>query len=75
MEKTRAERNTTSTEAKSSACCGGPAPRNVDACCARDAHSKAAGESGCGCGSAEAQPKPSRGGCCGTSTPVLPTQP
>lgn len=33
-----------------SACCGGPAPAAADACCALDAEAKAAGESGCGCG-------------------------
>jgi hypothetical protein len=33
-------------------CCGGPAPTGIDACCAMDATSKAAGEAGCGCGAA-----------------------
>jgi thioredoxin reductase len=32
------------------ACCGGPAPEGVDACCVRDADDKASGKSGCGCG-------------------------
>jgi thioredoxin reductase len=32
-------------------CCGGPAPAEVDACCAQDAEAKAAGQDGCGCGS------------------------
>jgi hypothetical protein len=32
------------------ACCGGPAPAAVDACCAEDAHAKATGQEGCGCG-------------------------
>ena len=32
------------------ACCGGPAPRGVDACCVKDADAKAAGAAGCGCG-------------------------
>lgn len=32
-------------------CCGGPAPKGVDACCVKDADAKAAGESGCGCNS------------------------
>jgi threonine dehydrogenase-like Zn-dependent dehydrogenase len=31
------------------ACCGGPAPADVEACCADDAEAKAAGETGCGC--------------------------
>ena len=35
-----------------SGCCGGPAPIGVNACCVKDAEAKAAGESGCGCGSA-----------------------
>jgi glycine/D-amino acid oxidase-like deaminating enzyme len=30
-------------------CCGGPAPKGLDACCAEDATAKAAGRSGCGC--------------------------
>jgi hypothetical protein len=33
------------------ACCGGPAPASVDACCAADAEAKAGGQEGCGCGS------------------------
>jgi hypothetical protein len=33
-----------------SACCGGPAPKEAEACCVKDADAKAAGESGCGCG-------------------------
>jgi Pyridine nucleotide-disulphide oxidoreductase len=33
------------------ACCGGPAPAYVDACCVLDAEAKAAGGEGCGCGS------------------------
>lgn len=34
------------------ACCGGPAPKAADACCAKDAEAKAAGASGCGCSTA-----------------------
>ena len=30
-------------------CCGGPAPANVEACCAADAVAKDLGKSGCGC--------------------------
>jgi hypothetical protein len=30
-------------------CCGGPAPANLDACCADDATAKANGKGGCGC--------------------------
>jgi thioredoxin reductase len=38
-------------------CCGGPAPAGVDACCVKDADAKAAGDAGCGCGTAvSAQP-------------------
>jgi len=33
----------------SEACCGGPAPSDVEACCADDAAAKASGKSGCGC--------------------------
>ena len=33
-----------------SQCCGGPAPKAVDACCAADANAKQQGKSGCGCG-------------------------
>lgn len=32
------------------ACCGGPAPDGVDACCVADAEARSAGEAGCGCG-------------------------
>lgn len=34
----------------SGGCCGGPAPREADACCAADAEAKAAGKGACGCG-------------------------
>jgi RNA polymerase sigma-70 factor (ECF subfamily) len=43
-------------------CCGGPAPAGADACCVKDAAAKAAGESGCGCGSKAASP--AKKGCC-----------
>jgi hypothetical protein len=46
------------------ACCGGPAPEGVDACCVRDADAKASGESGCGCGQAAPAAKPEPA-CCG----------
>lgn len=39
-------------DGKSGACCGGPAPANVDACCAADAAAKAAKQTGCGCNGA-----------------------
>jgi catechol 2,3-dioxygenase-like lactoylglutathione lyase family enzyme len=40
--------------ASAAACCGGPAPRDAEACCMADASAKAAGASGCGCSSATA---------------------
>jgi hypothetical protein len=36
---------------RATSCCGGPAPAEVDACCAQDADAKAVGQTGCGCGS------------------------
>jgi hypothetical protein len=39
---------------RSSGCCGGPAPGDVDACCVADATAKATTGKGCGCGSAPA---------------------
>jgi hypothetical protein len=41
-------------QAGAPACCGGPAPKEVDACCVKDADAKAAGTSGCGCSTATA---------------------
>jgi broad specificity phosphatase PhoE len=53
---------------EASACCGGPAPGGVDACCVKDADAKAAGEAGCGCGSPPAPKQPAMAGsCCGAS--------
>ncbi len=43
-------------------CCGGPAPADVDACCADDADAKAAGPGGCSRASA---PTPAAVPCCG----------
>ncbi len=43
-------------------CCGGPAPSAAD-CCLADAEAKAAGEDGCGCAPAVAEPA----SCCGTA--------
>jgi thioredoxin reductase len=37
-------------EVKASACCGGPAPAKVEACCVADAIAKDEGKAGCGCG-------------------------
>lgn len=39
----------TENERDGNSCCGGPAPTNANACCARDADAKAAGATGCGC--------------------------
>jgi thioredoxin reductase len=56
-------------ETASSGCCGGPAPADVDACCAADAVARATTGQGCGCGPAKV-PDPSpvkvveRAGCC-----------
>ena len=48
-----------------SACCGGPAPAQIDACCVADADAKAEGKSGCGCGPAKAPEKVAEpAGCC-----------
>ncbi|HYE52624.1 MAG TPA: NAD(P)-binding domain-containing protein [Azospirillaceae bacterium] len=55
-------------DAAAGGCCGGPAPAGVEACCAKDADAKAAGDEGCGCG--EPVPAPvtvvaaPAGGCC-----------
>jgi hypothetical protein len=40
--------------AAAEACCGGPAPAGVEACCVLDADAKAAGEPGCGCATSAA---------------------
>jgi thioredoxin reductase len=37
-------------EPSSSGCCGGPAPKEADACCVADAVAKVEKKSGCGCG-------------------------
>lgn len=65
----------TAAAATNSGCCGGPAPKESNACCAQDATAKAQGQAGCGCGEvatpvaiaapvAVAQPRKT-GGCCG----------
>lgn len=56
-----------SLDAEAGACCGGPAPTHVDACCADDTASKMRGEAGCGCGSAPtpSQPAAKTSACCG----------
>lgn len=58
----------TAAEARTSDCCGGPAPQGVTACCADDAEAKSAGTAGCGCGPTPPTPREAthvRSGCCG----------
>lgn len=53
---------------QATSCCGGPAPKEADACCVKDADAKAAGESGCGCGVAprvQASQPAAAAACCG----------
>ncbi|MEW6586504.1 MAG: arsenite methyltransferase [Nitrospirota bacterium] len=51
-------------------CCGGPAPKETDACCVAEADAKAAGESGCGCGAAPSSDSSStQGVCCSGPAP------
>ena len=45
-------------------CCGGPAPKNTDACCVADAEAKAAGEGGCGCGATPSKENNNAQGVC-----------
>jgi hypothetical protein len=45
-------------------CCGGAAPRGVDACCALDAQAKSAGSAGCGCAARSASRANPKKGCC-----------
>ena len=54
-------------QAAASGCCGGPAPAGVDACCVKDADAKAAGESGCGCGSTVVIEPAKASACCGAA--------
>lgn len=56
------ETSNSSTEATSTGCCGGPAPKESNACCALDAEVKATGGSGCGCGTTTATA--TKKGCC-----------
>lgn len=51
--------------AGASACCGGPAPDPVAACCADDAVAKAEGKEGCGCGPAKLPEPVTTASCCG----------
>lgn len=58
-----AEVNAVAEEAPS-ACCGGPAPTEADACCVKDADAKDAGEPGCGCGEPQTAQKSTPASCC-----------
>lgn len=53
-------------EQAASACCGGPAPKEADACCVQDANALAAGDAGCGCDVPATAPKsaPAAAACC-----------
>lgn len=48
-------------------CCGGPAPSDMDACCADDATAKEMGDAGCGCSEKPVVPAAS-GACCRSAT-------
>jgi hypothetical protein len=45
-------------------CCGGAAPKGLEACCALDAEVKSAGGPGCGCGPKAESRASARRGCC-----------
>jgi thioredoxin reductase len=53
------------TEAANDDCCGGPAPKNADACCLEDPKQKAGGKSGCGCRPAKPEAAIVAESCCG----------
>jgi hypothetical protein len=53
----------TPTAEKARGCCGGPAPKDTDACCVLDAEVKATGGTGCGCGPRTTSSS-SKKGCC-----------
>jgi thioredoxin reductase len=65
-QKEKAMNETKAVMEEKASCCGGPAPKETDACCVKDADAKAAGESGCGC-NAQPAPKsaPAATACCG----------
>lgn len=55
------------TTGEASSCCGGPAKADASACCMLDEKKKAAGESGCGCGTTRrpaSEPARARSACC-----------
>lgn len=54
-------------ENETAGCCGGPAPKRADACCAADETAKNLGSDGCGCGEWTNMPaKVEASGCCGS---------
>lgn len=66
------EQNTTSQNSDhvpaDSSCCGGPAPEQPDACCAKEAEARSAGDPGCGCSAIPAAPAATSApvaACCG----------
>lgn len=55
-------------EQPASACCGGPAPKEAEACCVEDADAKTAGQTGCGCAvpqTAKPAARAAASSCCG----------
>ena len=52
-------------------CCGGPAPKGVSACCAKDAEAKAGGEEGCGCNVSMTHADIAHSSCCGKGGPEV----
>lgn len=58
------DNDTNKTADLSDSCCGGTAPAGVNACCMEDADLKAAGESGCGCGTDKEVEKIQSETCC-----------
>ena len=56
---------TDNTAEKSSACCGGPAPAESDACCDDDHAAKQARAAGCGCPTPAAAAPKAKSECCG----------
>ena len=51
-------------ERRQGGCCGGPAPKETDACCALDADVKSSGGPGCGCAPRGRFATNAKMGCC-----------
>jgi hypothetical protein len=58
------EREVSTQQGAQSGCCGGAAPKGVDACCALDAEVKSEGGSGCGCAAKSASAVRPGKSCC-----------